>query len=465
MVDDSDFFVERINPENPDEYLTPDGWAPFLEREEVVLVKGQDPDTFQVQSTRHGPVITPVESRAGDRTLAFQWVAHVPSTTFQALLEMGRARTAAEFVEALKGFNNPHQNVVFADTAGAWGYWMGGRVPIRANGNPPQLPVPGWTGEHDWVGWVPFDEKPHVLSPERGYVVTANNAQGRDERARRVTDGGWFGPYRAQRISELLESRDLHDAESLLRIQMDPGSAFVERYLGPAVTAFRAAGFPNLASSLEEWDARADLESREATLFHAWWTLLRAGMREAYYGREGGYFPSSVVEKVLAGEVDLEIPPGLPEEAARDAAAFSSVPWGEAHKLTLDHPLAQVPLVGPLLRFGRSGIPRVGGPNTVNVAGFDGIRPPFVTRYGPSQRHVVDLADPDGSGGFILPGGQSGYPDNPHSFDQLEWWREGRLWLLPLDREGILGRVGVEELTVATVRLVPSAGVGRLRDQ
>ena len=99
------------------------------------------------------------------------------------------------------------------------------------------------------------------------------------------------------------------------------------------------------------------------------------------------------------------------------------------------------------LKFGRSGIPRVGGPYSINVATFSGTEPPFEVVYGPSQRHVVDMADPDGSGGFILPGGQSGYPANPHSFDQLELWREGRLWLLPLERSLIEARA------VATVRL------------
>ncbi|MFH1765012.1 MAG: penicillin acylase family protein, partial [Gemmatimonadota bacterium] len=266
MVDDSDFFVEQVNPDNPDEYLTPDGWAPFETREELIQVKGEDPVTLTVRTTRHGPVVTPVESRAGDQLLAFQWVAHTPSNTFQALMGMAQARNAYEFLEAMRGFNNPHQNVVFADTAGAWGYWMGGHVPVRASGAPPQLPVPGWTGEHDWIGWVPFEEKPHVLAPDRGYIATANNAQGRDERARRVSDGGWFGPYRAQRISELLEAQDLHDAESLLAIQMDAGSAFVDRHNGHAVEAFRAAGLDDLATRLEGWDRQADLESTEATL-------------------------------------------------------------------------------------------------------------------------------------------------------------------------------------------------------
>jgi penicillin G amidase len=532
MVDDSDFFLELVNPDDPDQYLTPDGWAPFETREEVILVKGRAPDTMTVRSTRHGPVITPVESRAsaavgarrevrrGERSaaaaaraaalgrapqtsdsdleggddpapervagqvLSFQWVAHSPARTFPALLGMARARTAREFVEALRDFDNPHQNVVFADTAGAWGYWLAGRIPLRASGTPPHLPVPGWTGEHDWIGWVPFQEKPHVLAPERGYVATANNAQGRDERARRVSDGNWASPYRAQRISELLEARDLHDAESFLAIQMDAGSAFADRHLPHAVDAFRSGGLEELAGRLEGWDRVAGPGSTEATLFHTWWTGLRLRFRDHYYGGAGGYFPDAVVEAALwggsrehggvggmggeervSGESHdgkqsggagnnpkgmLSLPPELPREAARLAAHYTDLPWGEAQGLTLDHPLSAVPVVGRLLKFGRSGIPRVGMPNSPNVNPIGGSRPPFRSGYGPSQRHVVDMADPDASGGFILPGGQSGYPANRHSFDQLELWTEGRLWLLPKERSL------VEARTVATLRLVPA---------
>lgn len=447
MVDDSDFFIERVNPDDPGEYLTPDGWAPFETREEVVQVKGADPITMTVRSTRHGPIITPVDDRAGGQLLSFQWVAHAPAHTFEAMVGMVQATDAEEFLQALRGFENPHQNVVFADTAGAWGYWMAGRIPLRASGPPPHLPVPGWTGEHDWLGWVPFEEKPHVLAPARGYIATGNNAQGRDDRALRVTDGNWFGPFRAQRISELLEAQELHDPESLLAIQMDPGSAFADRYLGHAVDAFREAGLEELATDLEGWDRKADLESTEATLFHSWWRALRRSFMEDFYDGGRGYFTSEVVMGALDGE--LSLPEGILEEAARTASQFADIPWGEAHTLTLDHPLSVVPVLGSFLKFGRSGMPRVGGPYSVNVATFGGTQPPFEVTYGPSQRHVVDLADPDGSGGFILPGGQSGYPAHPHSFDQLELWQEGRLWFLPLERSL------VEARAVATVRLEP----------
>lgn len=448
MADDSDFFIEEVKPDDPGQYRTPLGWAPFQTREEVIEVKGQEPISMTVQSTHHGPVITPVEGRAKDQVLAFQWVAHSPARTFGALAGMGEAANVSEFLLAMRDFDNPHQNVVFADTSGAWGYWMGGHVPIRASGTPPHLPVPGWTGEHDWLQWVPFEEMPHVLAPERGYIATANNAQGRDERARRVTDGGWFGSYRAQRISELLEATELHDAESLLKIQIDAGSAFVDRHMDHATEAFRGAGLPDLAQRLEDWDRLADLESTEATLFHTWWAALLRAFRNDFYQGQGRYLPARVLEDALDGKLDL--PQEFVHGAAHAAAEFADLPWGEAHQLDLDHPMSVVPVLGGLLRFGRYDIPRVGGPYSVNVAGFSGSEPPFQTVFGPSQRHVVDMADPDGSGGFILPGGQSGYPSNPHSFDQLELWREGRLWILPLER------AKVEARAVAIVRMAPS---------
>ncbi len=458
MVDDADFFVERINPDDTTQYLTPDGWASFDTREEVIQLRGGNSDTLVVRSTRHGPVITPVEDRAGDEILAFQWVAFEPAGTFQALLGMAQARSVHEFLQAMRSFDDPHQNVVFADTAGAWGYWMGGRVPIRASGRPPQLPVPGWTGEYDWTGWVPFEEKPHVLSPPRGYVATANNAQGRDEMARRVTDGGWFGPYRAQRISELIESQELHDAGSLLAIQMNVTSAFVDRHLDRAVEAFQEAGLGDLADRLMSWDREATLESTEATLFHAWWVELRRALQRAYYGDSVGYFPDRVLEGALDGTLNVDLPPELPLEAARAASRYADLPWGKAHQLTLDHPLASVPLVGKLLRFGRKGIPRAGGPYSVNVGPLTGSAPPFEVVWGPSQRHVVDLADLDGSGGFILPGGESGYPDNRHSFDQLEHWLDGELWLLPVNPDGPRGRAEMETRAEARTLLDPGGG-------
>src|SRR3954466_16322412 len=97
---------------------------------------------------------------------------------------------------------------------------MAGRVPLRKNGHPPLLPVPGWTGESDWVGDLPFDEHPHALEPARGFVATANNRPTAGPVAD-VIGNDFQAPYRAQPITQLLDSAKALDAASVSRQQMD----------------------------------------------------------------------------------------------------------------------------------------------------------------------------------------------------------------------------------------------------
>lgn len=449
MVDDSDLFVERVDPSDSTRYLTPGGSEPFDVRTEVIRIRGGGADTIEVRETRHGPVVTPVEPRAGGDLLSFRWVAHEAGPALGAVLAMNRARSVGEFLEGLAGFANPHQNVVFADSAGDWGYWMAGRVPLRAHGSAATLPMPGWTGDHDWVGWLAFDQQPHALRPPAGYVATANNRQTRAPVSATITES-WAPPFRAQRISELIEARPLHDAESMRTIQLDVQSAFVARHRADAVRAFRSAGLVREGAALEAWDGAAGLESSQATLFFAWIEEMRRGLRLRAYGEDRGYMPNRAVRRALEGNLgDLG---ALPSDAAVAAMEIAGgMRWGEAHQLTLGHALAGVPVVGRLMGFGKGPMPREGSPHSVNVAGYDGESFPYRVVAGPSQRHVVDMADPDGSGGFILPGGQSGLPDSRHSWDQLERWRRGELWLLPLSRDL------AEVRTVSRFRLVPTA--------
>ena len=157
----------------------------------------------------------------------------------------------------------------------------------------------------------------------------------------------------------------------------------------------------------------------------------------------------SALDRMLEeSRVSPSITTGAVRGAVANAAAYR---WGEAHLLQLDHLLAPVRALGGLLGFGRRDIPIAGDPYTVYAATHTGRFPPFAVRHGVSQRHVVDLADPDGSGGFILPGGQSGFPRSPHAFDQLPRWIEGGLVSLPLARSR------VEARAVSQFRLVPAA--------
>lgn len=450
-VDDVDFFLERVDPGDSTRYLTPWGPEPFGTSRERIRVRGREGAVaLVVRRTRHGPIMTPVEARAGGELLALRWAAHDAAGTFAALLALNRAASADEVIRALRSFTNPHQNVVFADTSGVYGYWMAGRVPLRRSGRPPLLPVAGWSGEHDWVGDLPFDEHPHALSPPEGFIVTANNRQSRDSISTLIT-ARWAEPYRAMRIRELIEAEAVHDAEGVRRMQLDARSTFAARHRDAAVAAFRAAGLNVDADTLEGWPLESAMESRGAALFYAWIGALRGVARSRLYGADAGFYPLYALDAFLdRGGPAVD---SLGRSAAlRARAAAAGRTWGELHRLELEHELGALPLLGRLLGFRLRPYAREGALYTVNVAEYSQFEPPFRVRSGPSQRHVVDLGNVDGTGGFILPGGQSGFAGSRHFADQLVRWRAGSLWRLPLQRPA------VERVAVSRLRLLPAAG-------
>ncbi|MCS6906726.1 MAG: penicillin acylase family protein, partial [Anaerolineales bacterium] len=192
-----DLYIERVNPENPNQYEVNGRWAEFETRQEVIRVSGGEPVTITVRLSRHGPIISdtyeplmdkadpkdkatkPFRERAGinlpeSYAIAMRWTALEPAPVFEAIWGFNKANNWVEFRRAAQAFAVPAQNLLYADVDGNIAYQMPGRIPIRAKGDG-RLPVPGWTDEYEWVGYIPFEELPYALNPPQGYIVTANN--------------------------------------------------------------------------------------------------------------------------------------------------------------------------------------------------------------------------------------------------------------------------------------------------
>jgi penicillin amidase len=451
MVDDVDFFVEQVDPADPARYRTPEGWARFESRPETIRVKGAAPVVQTVHTSRHGPVLSDVDERVKGKVLAMRWTAQFPSTEMTAMLGMNQARNAAEFMQALHAFNNPHQNVVFADVDGNFGYWMAGRVPVRRGGDG-ILPVPGWTGEGDWTGWLAFDQHPHVLNPAEGFVATANNRQlpAASGYPFRIAND-WAEPYRAMRIREMVTAGRALTAADVAREQMDVRDGMAARYRPIAIRAARLANDDVAYRALAGWSGDAATDSRGAAFFYVWLENLRHRIGDDEFRGKPVYFPRTALEHVLdrgggawVDDVRTAKVETFDEQIAgamRDAAAtVGTKTWGELHVTEIQHPLGVVGALNRSLGLNIGPFPNGGSGNTVKVAGYGGRTPPFVNAYGPSQRHVVDMADVDGQGGFVVPTGESGLPTSRHYRDQTPMWRTGRLWLIPLDRQRAASR-------------------------
>ena len=178
-----------------------------------------------------------------------------------------------DFRAALQDFDAPSQNVVYADVDGNIGYQTPGHVPIRKQGDG-LLPVPGWTDDYEWTGFIPFDELPYAYNPPQGYIATANNAVVGPDYPYLLTLG-WDAGYRAQRIVSMIEATpklSIDDIEHIQGDDMNLGSTEVLPYL-PALS-FEDPKLSSAQAQLKTWDNQMSIQSQPAAIYMAFFNRL-----------------------------------------------------------------------------------------------------------------------------------------------------------------------------------------------
>jgi len=452
--DSQDVFVEKLAEADRTRYLTPSGLAAFVEIQDTLRVKNAPDEPLTVRISRHGPVISEVDADARSaaprgHVLALDWVGlRADDMTIRFLLYAGRAENAAQLKQAARDFHAPQQNIVYADRDGAIGFIAAGRVPLRAADNElhGRLPAPGWLERYDWRGFIPFEQLPWQSGGIDGKIVTANQKITAPGYPHFIT-ADWALPYRAGRISELLDLNPRHDVDSFAAMQNDLYNP-VAAHLLPLLLGFEGDDDESrqLLLSLRNWDRRMSADSAQALVFAAWLRHLMAALGQDELGDAyewvGDYNPAFLV-KVL-NNVDGsaarwcqggQAKPCLEEirQAFNSALAelrrhYGDDPktwrWGRAHVTVFKHePLGQVPGLARIFNV-ESESP--GGMDTVNVSGYryDETVGRYLGESGPAFRAIYDLAEPDRSV-FILGTGQSGSPWSRHYRDMNPVWLRG----------------------------------------
>ncbi len=217
MADVQDLFVERVEG---DRYLFEDEWRPLEVVREEIPVKGRDaPEVLDVRITHHGPLVNEALGADEAEPLALRWQTLDQPTAFEGMFELHEIASGPELVAKLEGHVSPASNLIWADRHGSIGYKLIGRLPLRKGGCP-DLPKPGWTGEFEWEGTIPYDELPEKVDPESGFLVTANNRIVGDEYPHHITSE-WLDGFRAERIEQLLRASSEHDIEGFEAMQSD----------------------------------------------------------------------------------------------------------------------------------------------------------------------------------------------------------------------------------------------------
>jgi len=480
--DVQDLYVEHVRRTDDGRVETEfrGAWEEAQVVHEVIHVKGAEPVTEEVIITRHGPIINSLVSDfGGEAALALRWTSLDPDSLMATLYAMNRATDCATFREALRGWTAPIQNVVYADTQGTIAYSLPGRIPVRARGDG-RLPAPGWTGEYEWKGFIPYEELPHMLNPAQGSIVTANNP---------VVDASYphFLGYdycvsdRAERITELLAGQTHVTGDTIARMQADQVSTHARRFARlVADLPINDADLAPALGLLRDWDGSLGVDSAAAAVYE---TLVRELIRlllepklgelalrvagkgptpglagGSMFGERSWEWIEAVLEQPQSTWYDLghgETRADCVREALRRSVTLLSATlgpdasdwaWGKLHALTLRHALGSVPLLGHAFNVGP--LPLGGDQNTIWATGSSRFDVRGQGIVGPVFRMIVDLGDLRASRGVLVPG-QSGRPGSPNYADQVEDWFEGgyhpMLWL----------REDVERATKHRLRLLP----------
>ncbi|MGH9504755.1 MAG: penicillin acylase family protein [Terriglobales bacterium] len=447
-LDQQDLYLEELNPANPSQYKTSQGWEPMETRKETFVIRGHPSVQVDLKFTRHGPVLW----EDGKRALALRWVGAEPGTAgYLGSLAVDRAQNWQEFEAAMARWKVPSENIVYADRAGNIGEHSTGLAPMRRNWTG-LLPVLG-SGGYEWSGFVPNGELPHQYNPPRGFVATANHKMIPDGYPYKV-GYSWAPPYRFQRITQVLQRAQKGsklDMPDMQRLQTDVHSLPALQLID-LLRAATTARDPGAAGQLLlQWNGDVERDSAAAALYEVWMQIVtRETMDLAVPAAARSMIEDWSPHQVLGFLTGSGHPSAHAFAATRNRLLLSTLEaawnemqklegpdptkwsWGQLHRIHFRHPLDQMP--GAALLTDPAPVPRPGDEYTVNATGYDDSS--FDQISGASYREILDLSDWDGSVAVNVPG-QSGQPGSPHYSDLLPLWSEGKYFPLLYSRDAV----------------------------
>jgi penicillin amidase len=448
-TDQADLFVEQMSADKPGMYRVGDRWEPFTRTQETISVRGRpSPETVELRFTRHGPVIFHDDKRG--IAIALKWSGAEPGgAAYLPSLAVDRARNAEELVQSLARWKIPCLNFVFADVHGKIGWVAAAATPRRPRADG-LLPVPGWTGEHDWQGFLSLEQLPQIHQPAEGWIATANH---------NILPPGyphaiaydWESPFRYDRIRERLstvkpESAKKHTLADFQSIQHEHTSLAARGLVAALRLATIPADLAGPAALLTQWNAEMSRESAAAAFYAVWLQELEKAFFAARLPTDpqlerGAIRKLPILIRELAqpttawfGDSPVAARDQLVAETLRRAVDRtkkalgddqSKWRWGALHTVTFRHPLAGM---GPSFEtaFNVGPFSRGGDVTTPNNTRHDET---FQQVHGASYRQVFDLADWDRGMATNTPG-QSGQLGSVHYGDLASLWADERYFPL-----------------------------------
>lgn len=453
--DDQDFFEEKINPTNPDQFFVGDSLFLMNTRREKINVKGQESVEFEIRESIHGPIMNSVvpEIEALTRNPVASWWVYLlePTRALEAIYKINHAKSIQEVAEAASIIHAPGLNIMYGDKAGNIAWWAAAKLPIRGENVHSKIFVNGSDPKSQPQGWYPFSVNPQSINPESGFVASANNQP--DSMRNGILYPGYYYPGdRYNRITKTIKSRIDWDLESIKSLQLEtlnethPENA---GYILSKINRNEFLDYAEILKDLENWNGNHDLKSNAPTLFYKWtYHILRLAMEDelgkdafsAYLGtfmmiRSGKHFlqyadnpwwDNLTTEKIETKEeiINEALALSLKELTIQHGTNTQDWDWSKSIIAIHPHPLGAKKPLDKIFNVKTNPLPA--NEESVNKLAFklngEGI---YKVSSGPSMRIILDFADVEKSVS-VLPTGQSGNRFSKHYADQAKLYVKGK---------------------------------------
>lgn len=450
-VDNLDYYEEKINPGNPNQYLFNGEWLDFEIHEEDIKSSSDTVFKRTYRRSHRGPVVSEIKGIT-NKVITVHWVGDEPSNEILSIYRANRAHNWIDFKNAFRTFHAISQNIAYADVNGNIGLYACAGAPIRKRTGVYGI-LPGWTDEYDWQRMIPFEELPHEYNPTRGYVSSANNRTVDDSYPYHI--GSWYAlPYRIDRIREMLEEKEKLSVGDFKQMQNDMKSKYAEQFMVQVFPLIKQAELDNINLKayivFEDWNGTMSKDLIAPTLFE---TTMYAMLINTFKDELGeGLFGSFMKNKNLP-RIALYNLFDSPQSAWIDnintdkketlsdivTASFTDAvdtlkknygkniehwKWKNLHTITLSHPLSKVEVLDKVFKLNRGPYPVDGSSHTVAPYSYPVFEPGNVN-HGASHRHVFSLDDWDKTQSAI-PTGNSGVVSSEFYCSQTKMFIEGQ---------------------------------------
>lgn len=442
-IDLTDYFKERINPDDSLQYRSPHGWRNFEIIPETLHVAGRDSAVIEhVRLTDNGPIM--LKSDSANLAYSLRWAGAEMDLagSLENALAFITVSDFNSFRKIVTGLGALDANWMYADSAGNIGYQLGSPIPVRRDGSE-NLALNGWEENQSWRGYRELSETPWALNPEQGWLANCNNKQDQPNLTYDLP-GAYFAD-RILRVSEYLSEKSKYSVEDMRDLQLERRDKYFMRWAAELPPALEEIGETKWARDLANWDGSANIDSRETALIAEFLLQLklltfsdelgdqtsrlkRLWVDQIYHSTDTFWFDDITTDSVVESRAEIA------RRALRNAVdAIGEKTWGDIHSLSMAHPMSIVPLLSGFLGLERGPWSRGGTGGTVNASYYRDIQSAdYRTLAAPSWRMLIDMAEPD-KALVCLPAGNSGNPLSEHFFDFNPLWRDGHYWEVSLD--------------------------------